>query len=171
MLANDVPAFRNYWYPVAYSTDVDTAPFAARLPPSRACSGGPRAAGRCSVPPTAARTAPPCPHRGGWRRDAVCPCHGWRYDTTGTCTAVPAQRARAPRLSDVSGDHDGQRVRSPIAYEPRVAGHQAANIGLDERTVTAVDRAVQAEDRALLEGIDPDHALDSRSRCTPVRTG
>jgi phenylpropionate dioxygenase-like ring-hydroxylating dioxygenase large terminal subunit len=108
MLVSDLPALRDYWYPVAYSSEIDTEPFAAQL------FSEPYVFWRPSEHGPALGARDRCPHRSarlsqGWVADGclVCPYHGWRYDPLGTCLLVPAQDPSVPiprraRLSSVS---------------------------------------------------------------------
>jgi phenylpropionate dioxygenase-like ring-hydroxylating dioxygenase large terminal subunit len=97
MLVSEVPALRDYWYAVAYSNAVADQPVECRLFGSdyvvwRPCPDGP------------VRAAPnACPHRGaalsqGWISDGclVCSYHGWRYDQSGACVAIPASEPGVP---------------------------------------------------------------------------
>ncbi len=97
MLVSEVPAFREYWYPLAYSADIGAVPLEARLFGEdlvlwRPANGEPvRAA------------VNECPHRGarlsqGWLTDGclVCPYHGWRFDGSGACIGIPSQEPSLP---------------------------------------------------------------------------
>jgi phenylpropionate dioxygenase-like ring-hydroxylating dioxygenase large terminal subunit len=97
MLVSQIPALRGYWYPIAYSAEIGTAPHQARL------FGSPYVVWRPATgrPPRAA--VDQCPHRAGrlsqgWVDQGllVCPYHGWRYDTGGACVAIPAQDPGVP---------------------------------------------------------------------------
>lgn len=90
MLISEVPVFREFWYPVAYTHEVTTEPFAFRMFSDqyvawRGASGGVQAA------------RDECPHRSarlsqGWVTDGclVCPYHGWRFAEDGACVEIPA---------------------------------------------------------------------------------
>ena len=89
MLVSEVPAFREYWYPVAYSSDVADKPLAVRLLGDYyvVWRGADGSLG-CAVDE--------CPHRAarlsqGWldNGDIVCPYHGWAFNTSGACTRIP----------------------------------------------------------------------------------
>lgn len=97
MLVSEIPALREYWYPIAYSTEVTTAPRKARL------------FGEDYVVWRPSGTAPPqaaideCPHRSarlsqGWVEDGclVCPYHGWRFDPSGRCVLIPSADPSVP---------------------------------------------------------------------------
>jgi phenylpropionate dioxygenase-like ring-hydroxylating dioxygenase large terminal subunit len=97
VLVSEIPALRGYWYPVAYSEEVGTAPCQVRLFASPYVVWRP-ATGQ---PPRAAIDQ--CPHRAGrlsqgWVTDGllVCPYHGWRYGEGGTCVAIPSQDPAVP---------------------------------------------------------------------------
>jgi phenylpropionate dioxygenase-like ring-hydroxylating dioxygenase large terminal subunit len=97
MLISEIPALRDYWYPVAYGHDVGTEPRPVRLfgrdyvvwrPTDH---GAPHAA------------VDRCPHRAarltqGWVQDGclVCPYHGWRFDAEGTCVEIPSADESLP---------------------------------------------------------------------------
>jgi phenylpropionate dioxygenase-like ring-hydroxylating dioxygenase large terminal subunit len=97
MLVSEVPAFRDYWYAVAYSGDLVDAPHEFRLLGEdyvvwRAEPSGPLHAARNE-----------CPHRSaalsqGWIEDGclVCPYHGWRFDRSGVCVLIPANDPDLP---------------------------------------------------------------------------
>ncbi|CAN5644577.1 aromatic ring-hydroxylating dioxygenase subunit alpha [soil metagenome] len=97
MLISEVPAFREYWYPMGYSADVGVEPtpfriFGENYVVWRAEEGGaPHAA------------VDECPHRSarlsqGWIADGclVCPYHGWRFDESGACVEIPANDPDLP---------------------------------------------------------------------------
>jgi len=97
MLVSEVPAFREYWYPVAYSTQVGTAPRPARLFGDDFVVWRPQPDGAVHA------AVDECPHRSarltqGWVEDGclVCPYHGWRFDGSGACVAIPAQDTDLP---------------------------------------------------------------------------
>ncbi|MAT06928.1 MAG: hypothetical protein CL424_17995 [Acidimicrobiaceae bacterium] len=89
MRVSEIPALRDYWYPVAYSQDVTDKPTQVRLFDQgvviwRDGDGVIRAA------------LDYCPHRGarlsqGWMHDGcvVCPYHGWEYGSDGRCVRIP----------------------------------------------------------------------------------
>ncbi len=90
MLVEDIPALRNYWYPVAYADEVNSKPHAARVLFTDIVVW------RTADDSFAASTAV-CAHRGapldmGWVEDGclVCPYHGWRYDSDGRCVSIPS---------------------------------------------------------------------------------
>ena len=97
MLVSEVPAFREYWYPVAYSSEIGAAPSDARifgedLVVWRPAEGGPVHAALNECPHRAARLSQ------GWVADGclVCPYHGWQFDGTGACVNIPAQDPALP---------------------------------------------------------------------------
>jgi len=89
VLVSQVPAFRDFWYPVAYSTEVGRHPRAARV------LGDDYVVWRDTGGVVGA-AVDECPHRGsrlsaGWVEDGrlVCPYHGWQFDTSGACVRIP----------------------------------------------------------------------------------
>jgi phenylpropionate dioxygenase-like ring-hydroxylating dioxygenase large terminal subunit len=97
MLVSEIPALRDYWYPVAYSAEVGSEPKAVRMFAEnyvvwRAGEGnGVHAA------------VDECPHRSsrlsqGWIADGclVCPYHGWRFNGDGACVEIPANDPNLP---------------------------------------------------------------------------
>jgi phenylpropionate dioxygenase-like ring-hydroxylating dioxygenase large terminal subunit len=109
VLVTEVPAFRDYWYPVAYSSEVGGAPRKVTLLADDYVLWR-DAEGKLGA------LVDECPHRAsrlskGWVEggDLVCPYHGWQFDTVGACTKIPQNdddkpippRARAlPVLAD-----------------------------------------------------------------------
>jgi phenylpropionate dioxygenase-like ring-hydroxylating dioxygenase large terminal subunit len=97
VLVSEVPAFREYWYPVAYSTGVGTSPLKVRVLGDdfvlwRGTPDGPIGA-----------AVDECPHRSarlsqGWVEggDLVCPYHGWAFDASGACTRIPQNDPETP---------------------------------------------------------------------------
>jgi phenylpropionate dioxygenase-like ring-hydroxylating dioxygenase large terminal subunit len=97
VLISDAPALRSYWYPIAYSEQVGAEPrpfriFGADYVAWRVTAGGPVLA-----------AADACPHRSarlsqGWVSDGclVCPYHGWRFATDGSCVEIPANDPGLP---------------------------------------------------------------------------
>ncbi|MFI5040685.1 MAG: Rieske 2Fe-2S domain-containing protein [Acidimicrobiales bacterium] len=97
MLVGEIPALRDYWYPIGYAGDLGAAPTPFRL------FGEPFVAWRPEegAPPLAAVDV--CPHRAarlsqGWVEEGqlVCPYHGWRYEGGGACTLIPANDPDLP---------------------------------------------------------------------------
>lgn len=97
MLVSEVPALREYWYPVGYSTDLGAEPISVRLFSEDyvVWRPGPDAAVHAAVDE--------CPHRSarlsqGWITDGclVCPYHGWRFDGTGACVEIPSNDPDLP---------------------------------------------------------------------------
>ncbi|HLI24264.1 MAG TPA: aromatic ring-hydroxylating dioxygenase subunit alpha [Acidimicrobiales bacterium] len=108
---SEVPAFRDYWYPVAYSEEVGTKPVEVRLFGESLVVWRP---GEAEVPSAAYNE---CPHRGallsqGWLEGGclVCPYHGWRFDAAGACRAIPSQDPQLPIPPRA-------RIRSVLARE------------------------------------------------------
>lgn len=97
MLVSEVPAFREYWYAVAYSTDIVDAPHEVRLFGEDYVIWRPAPAGPLHA------AANECPHRSaalsqGWVEGGclVCPYHGWRFDSSGACVLIPANDPDLP---------------------------------------------------------------------------
>lgn len=101
-LGNDDAALRYAWHPVAFAADLGEAPISVRV------CGEPWVLARLGTGPAAGISAFPdrCPHRrvplSAGRvvgAELECAYHGWRFDSTGACTSVPALGAdvSAPR--------------------------------------------------------------------------
>lgn len=97
MLVSEIPALREYWYPVAYSADVSTTPRRARL------FGEDYVVWRPSEGSAPHASIDECPHRAarlsqGWVESGclVCPYHGWRFDTSGRCVLIPSADPAVP---------------------------------------------------------------------------
>jgi phenylpropionate dioxygenase-like ring-hydroxylating dioxygenase large terminal subunit len=97
MLVSEVPAFREYWYPVAYCDDIGEAPRRVRVFAEDYVVWRPAA----GAAPHAA--VDECPHRSarlsqGWIEDGclVCTYHGWRFDGSGQCVLIPSNDAALP---------------------------------------------------------------------------
>ena len=97
MLISEVPAFREYWYPIAYSTDVSAEPRAFRI------FGEDYVAWRPADGGTVHAAVDECPHRSarlsqGWVADGclVCPYHGWHFDGNGVCVEIPGNDPGLP---------------------------------------------------------------------------
>ncbi|TDD29227.1 aromatic ring-hydroxylating dioxygenase subunit alpha [Kribbella turkmenica] len=96
MLVSQVPAFKEYWYAVAYSSDITDKPRPARVLGDdyvlwRGTSGLIGAA------------IDECPHRGsrlsqGWVEDGalVCGYHGWSFAPSGACERIPQNDPEQP---------------------------------------------------------------------------
>lgn len=89
MLVTDIPAFRRFWYPVAYLEDLADGPRSRRVLGEDIVvwADGEGGAG-------AAHDV--CPHRSsklsiGWVEDGcvVCPYHGWQFATDGRASHIP----------------------------------------------------------------------------------
>lgn len=96
MLVSEIPALRNYFYPVCYSGDLSATPKHVRL------FGEDYVVYRDSSG-MAHGLSDRCPHRGGrlsqgWVvNDCVaCPYHGWEFGSDGKCTHIPSQEAGLP---------------------------------------------------------------------------
>jgi phenylpropionate dioxygenase-like ring-hydroxylating dioxygenase large terminal subunit len=96
MLVSQVPAFKEYWYPVAYASDITNKPRPARVLGDdyvlwRGTGGLIGAA------------IDECPHRGsrlsqGWVEDGVLVCgyHGWAFAPSGACERIPQNDPEQP---------------------------------------------------------------------------
>ncbi len=89
MLVTQVPAFRRFWYPVAFVEDVAAGPIARRVL-------GEDLVVWSTGPDEVAAARDKCPHRSsklsiGWAEDGcvVCPYHGWRFGADGRATHIP----------------------------------------------------------------------------------
>ncbi len=89
MLVTDVPAFRNFWYPVAFAEDLGEGPIARTVL-------GQKLVVWATGDDTAAAALDVCPHRAsalsiGWVEDGcvVCPYHGWHFGEDGKATRIP----------------------------------------------------------------------------------
>jgi phenylpropionate dioxygenase-like ring-hydroxylating dioxygenase large terminal subunit len=97
MLTSEVPAFRGYFYPVAYSADVTTAPRHVRV------LGDDFVVWRAASDAPVSGAVDECPHRSarlsqGWveHGSLVCPYHGWSFDGSGACTRIPQNDPEVP---------------------------------------------------------------------------
>lgn len=124
MLVSEIPALREFWYPVVYSSELTDKPHQAVL---------------CGEEYVVWRTADGavhaafdlCPHRGarlsqGWLAGdrLVCGYHGWQYDALGRCVCIPQNDPSTPiprraRLQPVHADERYEMVWLCIAEEPR----------------------------------------------------
>jgi phenylpropionate dioxygenase-like ring-hydroxylating dioxygenase large terminal subunit len=96
VLVTGVPAFRRFWYPVAFAEDLAAGPLARRvlgedLVVWSTADGG------------AAAARDKCPHRSsklsvGWVDGGcpVCPYHGWQFDADGRASHIPQLEAGLP---------------------------------------------------------------------------
>lgn len=90
------PAFRAFWHPIAWSSEVDDKPWATTL------LGTPLVALRDSTGGVVV-FHDECPHRGAPLSlgvfddgELVCPFHGWRFGLDGAATCIPALGSEAP---------------------------------------------------------------------------
>lgn len=91
MLISEIPALREYWYPIAYSSEVGTEPKPFTI------FGEDFVAWRGDIGAPVQAAVDECPHRGarlsqGWIDGGclVCPYHGWRFQDGGRCIEIPA---------------------------------------------------------------------------------
>lgn len=96
MLVSDIPALRNFWYPVAYAAEIDPGPRAVQLFGERLAVWRDQSGSLTAV-------LDECPHRGarlsqGWVVGSclTCPYHGWRYAPDGRCVEIPANDPGLP---------------------------------------------------------------------------
>jgi phenylpropionate dioxygenase-like ring-hydroxylating dioxygenase large terminal subunit len=106
MLVTDVPAFRRFWYPIAFSEDLGRDPLARTVLGEEVVVWADGEGG-------AAAAYDVCPHRSsrlsiGLVVDGCieCPYHGWRFGGDGMATSIPQLGAGVPvppraRLSSV----------------------------------------------------------------------
>lgn len=89
-LANDDPRLRRYWHPACRSDDLVDGPTAVKVLGEELVLARLEDGSVAALPDR-------CPHR--WARlsdgcvrggEIECPYHGWRFDGSGRCTAVPA---------------------------------------------------------------------------------
>jgi phenylpropionate dioxygenase-like ring-hydroxylating dioxygenase large terminal subunit len=97
MLVSEIPALREYWYPIAYSSEIVVAPRPFRI------FGEDYVAWRPAADQPVRASVDQCPHRAarlsqGWVSDGclTCPYHGWRFDRTGSCVEIPANEPGLP---------------------------------------------------------------------------
>lgn len=88
MLVTQVPAFRSFWYPVAFAEDLAAGPLARQVLGDDIVVW--------STPDGVAAAHDVCPHRSsklsiGWVDDGciVCPYHGWQFGGDGKATHIP----------------------------------------------------------------------------------
>jgi phenylpropionate dioxygenase-like ring-hydroxylating dioxygenase large terminal subunit len=107
MLVSEVPALREYWYAVKYSSDLTDRPIPVRL------FGEDFVLWRESPDGPARAAVDECPHRAarlsqGWLTNGclTCPYHGWKFDGQGACVEIPSNepgsRSRPVRASNPS---------------------------------------------------------------------
>ena len=97
MLVSEVPAFREYWYPIAYGEEIGQEPHPFRL------FGDDYVAWRPAEGDPVHAAVDECPHRSarlsqGWVEDGclVCPYHGWRFAGDGACVEIPSNGPDVP---------------------------------------------------------------------------
>lgn len=125
MLISDIPALREYWYPVAYSTDVTDKPVRAELFGEGLVVWRDEPGGRLHG------ALDYCAHRGarlsqGWIDDGclTCPYHGWQFGDDGRCVNIPQNPAGSAvppraRLATVHADEKYELVWLCVAPTPR----------------------------------------------------
>ncbi len=97
MLVSEIPALRDYWYPVAYAADVAERPIRVRLFGEAYVVWRPAPDRGVSV------AIDECPHRNarlsqGWIDDGclVCPYHGWSFGPDGIARRIPSNVEALP---------------------------------------------------------------------------
>lgn len=97
MLVSEVPALRDYWYPVAYSADITDRPVPVRL------FGDWYVVWRADASAPVSVAIDECPHRNarlsqGWLTDGclVCPYHGWSFGADGVAQRIPSNEDGLP---------------------------------------------------------------------------
>jgi phenylpropionate dioxygenase-like ring-hydroxylating dioxygenase large terminal subunit len=97
MLVSEIPALREYWYAVKYSSDLADRPIRVRL------FGEDFVLWRESPDGPARAAVDECPHRAarlsqGWLTDGrlTCPYHGWKFDGRGACVEIPSNEPDLP---------------------------------------------------------------------------
>ena len=97
MLVSEIPALREYFYPVVRSADLGAEPRRVEL------FGHGYVLWRPAPGRAAEAAVDECPHRGarpsqGWVADGclVCPYHGWRFAAGGACTRIPQNEPSLP---------------------------------------------------------------------------
>jgi phenylpropionate dioxygenase-like ring-hydroxylating dioxygenase large terminal subunit len=97
MFVSEVPALRDYWYPVMYASALTDAPCRARLFDEdfvvwRAVPGSSPSAAVDECPHRAARLSQ------GWITDGTltCPYHGWQFEPGGACVQIPSNEPGLP---------------------------------------------------------------------------
>jgi phenylpropionate dioxygenase-like ring-hydroxylating dioxygenase large terminal subunit len=97
VLTSEVPAFREYWYPVSYAGAVRNEPVHVRV------LGDDFVLWRGTPDAPVSAAVDECPHRSarlsqGWieNGDLVCPYHGWSFNGSGACTRIPQNDPEVP---------------------------------------------------------------------------
>lgn len=122
MLVTDVPAFRSFWYPVAFADDLGSAPLARRVLGEDLVVWSD---GRGGV--GAARDV--CPHRSsklsiGWVTEptadhpgcVVCPYHGWQFGTDGRARHIPQLEPGLPMPPKAALDSVFATIRYGVVW-------------------------------------------------------
>lgn len=116
MLVSEIPALRNYFYPICYASDLTDAPRHFRI------FGEDYVAFRDENGKVAA-LADRCPHRGGrlsqgWVKNGcvACPYHGWEFGGDGKCRVIPSQDPSIPIPSKAKVDAVHVRERHELVW-------------------------------------------------------
>lgn len=116
MLVSEIPALRNYFYPICYTSDLTDAPRHFRI------FGEDYVAFR-DESGKAAAIADRCPHRGGrlsqgWVKNGcvACPYHGWEFGSDGKCRVIPSQDPSIPIPSKAKVDAVQVRERHELVW-------------------------------------------------------
>ena len=161
MLISEIPALREYWYPVAYATEVADEPisrmlFGQHVVVWRDSTDGVRAA------------VDYCPHRGARLSQGtvegdclVCPYHGWRFASDGACVRIPQnpEGSAIPSRARLGSVHAAERyelVWVCVAETPRESIPDLAE--LDDPSFTLVHELMEEWDVTAVRCVD--NALD-----------
>jgi len=162
MLISEIPALQQYWYPVAYSSDVSDTPMTTML-------FGEQFVVWRDAPDGQIRAAIDyCPHRGarlsqGSIQDGcmVCPYHGWKFDGSGACVRIPQNAAGSAipsraRLGTIHADERYELIWICVADEPRAPIPDL--VELDDPAFTLVHELMEEWDVTAVRCVD--NALD-----------
>lgn len=164
MLVSEIPALRDYWYPVAYTADVATEPVSVQL------FGDEYVVWRATPDARVSAAVDECPHRNarpsqGWLADGclVCPYHGWSFGPDGVATRIPSNEAGLPippraRLEAVLAEEKYGLVWMCVGM-PRAAVPELAD--LDSGQFTLVHELMEmwhaSAPRVIDNGLDVSH--------------
>jgi phenylpropionate dioxygenase-like ring-hydroxylating dioxygenase large terminal subunit len=97
MLVSEIPALREYWYAVSYSSAIAEKPVPVRL------FGEDFVVWRESADGPVHAAVDECPHRSarlsqGWLTNGclTCPYHGWQFNGDGACVEIPSNDPNLP---------------------------------------------------------------------------
>jgi len=162
MLISEIPALREYWYPVAYSADVSDEPIGARL------FGEDFVVWRDSPDGYVHAAVDYCPHRGARLSQGsiengcvVCPYHGWQFDGSGACVRIPqnAEGSAIPpraKLGTIHADDRYGLVWVCVAETPRESIPDLPE--LNDPSFTLIHELMEEWDATAIRCVD--NALD-----------